>query len=266
MVYLSEVRQNVKFSRSKGPDLPGLATVAVVLGVVLGACSSTAEPAPSAGPYRSSADPSEAVARPSVDEVTDSIVRIVAFGCGAPAFGSGFAVESDLVVTSGHLVTGRDPDTLAVLLTDGTEIHATLVGFDLDVDLALLRLDDAVLEPVNLITDVPVVEGVAVGIRSEAGEQVVNGVDFVVDAPVTVNWDGVFRDTESVFRGLRINAEIRRGDSGSGLFINDRDVIGLIHSKNRNDIPRGYAVGGREIVDFLDANDNATEVVAERCA
>ena len=266
MVYPSEVRQSVKFLLSKGLDLPGLATAVVVLGIVLGACSSTAEPARSAGPYRSSADPSEAVVRPSVDEVTDSIVRIVAFGCGAPAFGSGFAVEPDLVVTSGHLVTGRDPDTLAVLLTDCTEIRATLVGFDLDVDLALLRLEDAVLEPVNLVTDVPVVDGVAVGIRSEAGEPIVNEVDFVVDAPVTVNWDGVFRDTESVFRGLRINAEIRRGDSGSGLFINDRDVIGLIHSKNRNGIPHGYAVGGREIVDFLDANDNATEVVAERCA
>ena len=263
MVYPSEVRQNVKFSLSKGPGLPGLATVVVVLGIVLGACSSNAEPARS---YRSSADPSEVVVRPSIDEVTDSIVRIVAFGCGAPAFGSGFAVEPDLVVTSGHLVTGRDPDTLAVLLTDGTEIQATLVGFDLDVDLALLRLDDTVLEPVNLVTDVPIVDGVAIGIRSEAGEPIVNEVEFVVDAPVTVNWDGVFRDTESVFRGLRIHAEIRRGDSGSGLFINDRDVIGLIQSKNRNGIPRGYAVGGRVIVDFLDANDSAIEVVAERCA
>lgn len=256
----------MKVTLSKGPDLPGLATVVVVLGIILGACSSTADPAVSVAPYRSSADPSEPVGRPSIDEVTDSIVRIVAFGCGAPAFGSGFAVEPDLVVTSGHLVTGRDRETLAVLLLDGTEIRATLVGFDLDVDLAVLRLDDAVLEPVNLVTDVPMVDGVAVGIRSEAGEPIINEVEFVVDAPVTVNWDGVFRDTESVFHGLRIDAEIRKGDSGSGLFINDRDVIGLIHSKNRNGIPRGYAVGGREILDFLAATDTATEVVAERCA
>lgn len=205
------------------------------------------------------------VTRPSIDVVADSVVRIIGFGCGAPTLGSGFAVAPDIVVTSGHLVTGRDSETLAVSLVDGSEFLATLVAFDLDLDLAVLKISEPVLRPVNLYTEAPLVEGVAIGIRSHAGEPVMNEVEFVVDAPVLINWDGVFRDTESQFRGLRLDAEIRRGDSGSGLFINDSDVIGLIHSKNRNGIPRGYAVASSEIADFIADVDLDGEVVADRC-
>lgn len=213
-----------------------------------------------------SVEPTGEVTRPSSDAVLDSIVRIVGFGCGAPAFGSGFALAPDVVITSGHLVTGRDPDTLAVLRIDGTEIGATLIGFDLDLDLAALLIDEPVLEPVNLVTEVPIVSGVAIGIRSANDEPAVNEVDFDVDAPVIVNWDGVFRDTESRYNGMRIFGEIRRGDSGSGLFINDHDVIGLIHSKNRTGVPRGFAVGASDIVDFISTVDREREVVADRCA
>ena len=255
---------------------------ALAVAFVLSACGSDRNAAPAdeigdandepavvdvaASGVRTSPEISEPVARPDIEVVDESIVRIIGFGCGAPALGSGFAVSENLVVTSGHVVTGRDPESLAVLRSSGEEFAATLVGFDLDLDLAVLRVDGIVLDPVNLITDVPVVDGVVVGIRSEAGEPFINEVDFTVDAPVNVNWDGVFRDTESRFRGVRIDATIRPGDSGSGLFVNDHDVIGLIHSRNRNGIPRAYAVGSVEIADFVDSIDPEMEIVADRCA
>lgn len=234
--------------------------------VVLSSGCASAEVEPTGGPFSTTLEPSQPVARPDVGTVKDSIVRVIAFGCGAPALGSGFAVAPDLVVTSGHLVTGRDPETLAVLLSDGTEIGAVLVGFDIDRDLAALQLDVAVLDPVNLVTDVPLVEGVAVGLRSDDGEPIINEVEFVVDAPVIVNWDGIFRDSESQYRGIRIDAEVRKGDSGSGLFINDRDVIGVVQSRNRSGIPRAYAVGSADVAEFLLSVDPAREVVATRCA
>lgn len=249
--------------------------VVVVVLLLLSACAGTGPSNDSSsasaddealGLVSSTEEPTQDVTRPASGNVVDSIVRIIGFGCGAPAFGSGFALRPDLVITSGHLITGRDPESLGVLMTDGTEVGATLVGFDLDLDLAALQLDEPILEPVNLVTEVPVVSGVAIGIRSDNGEPIVNEVDFDVDAPVIVNWDGVFRDTESQFNGLRIFAEIRRGDSGSPLFINDRDVIGLIHSKNRTGVPRGYAVGASDIVDFIGEIDTSQEVVADRCA
>lgn len=246
----------------------------MVFGFALAACtgggdelleSPAAVEVPDSG-VRTSSEVSEPVSRPNVSVVDESIVRIVGFGCGAPALGSGFAVSENLVVTSGHVVTGRDPESLAVLRSNGDEFAAALVGFDLDLDLAVLRVDDVVFDPVNLVTDVPIVDGVAVGIRSDSGEPFINEVEFSVDAPVNVNWDGVFRESESRFRGVRIDAEIRPGDSGSGLFVNDHDVIGLVHSRNRNGAPRGYAVGSVEIAEFVDSIDPEMEIVADRCA
>jgi len=212
--------------------------IMATLSAVLIACGETdASDPPERG---SSAEPSALVSRASADQVDASIVRIVGFGCGAPTLGTGFAVDTDLVITNGHIITGRDPETLAVQRSDGSEYP-------------------------NLVTDVPIVDGVAIGIRTEDQQNIVNEIDFSVDAPVVVNWDGVFRDTDSTYRGIRIDAEIRKGDSGSPLLINNRDVIGLIQSKTR-DQPRGYAVRSIEIVEFVDSIDPSVQVVADRCA
>lgn len=236
----------------------------MVFVIVASACASTLVE-PTTAVRGSSAEPSAPVARPSTDVVDSSIVRIVAFGCGAPALGTGFAIDTNLIVTNGHIITGRDAATLTVQRSDGTEYDTVLVAFDEDLDLALLRVDEGDFRPLNLVTEVPLVDGVAIGIRTEEQQNIINEVEFTVDAPVIVNWDGVFRDTESTYRGIRIDAEIRKGDSGSPLLINDRDVIGLVQSRTRG-LPRGYAVRSAEILDFVNSTDTSVRVVADRCA
>lgn len=235
-----------------------LRRVAVVVATVLAAVGCSSDDV-----VTSTTTEPPAFVAPTAEQVADSIVRIVGFGCGAPALGSGFAVDTHLIVTSGHLITGRDPDTLAVVTPDGVEAGARLVAFDPDFDLAVLRVDDIEFEPVAVRTDVPADEGVGMAVRSE---NEVETIDFTVDNTVIVNWDGVFRDTESTFHGLRLLADINKGDSGSGLFVSADEVIGLIHSTNRNGIERGYAVSGKQITEYLETVDPDTEVVAERCA
>ena len=126
--------------------LLGFALVLAACGGDLSDETPTAQPAARS----SSTEVSAPVARPNIEVVDDSIVRIVGFGCGAPALGSGFAVDTNLVVTSGHIVTGRDPESLAIRRPDGTEHLAVLVGFDLDLDLAVLRIDDVAVSYTHL--------------------------------------------------------------------------------------------------------------------
>ena len=146
---------------------------------------------------------------------------------------------------------------------DGTEYPAVLVAFDEDLDLALLRVDAPVFEPVELLREIPEGDGIAYAVRGEDG---VEAIDFEIDSAVIVNWDGVFRNTESSFHGVRLNAVIKRGDSGSGLFVADNQVIGLVHSTNRAGLPRGYAVSARQIDDYLATVPTDAEVDAPRCA
>ena len=215
-----------------------------------------------------SRDPTAPVTRPEPEAVEPSVVRVIGLGCGTPAIGTGFAIQENLIVTNAHLVAGRDEETLAVQNLDGDEFSAELIGFDEDLDLALLRVDDAAFAPLNLVTEVPIVDGVAIGIRTEDQTNVINEIEFSVDTKVIVNWDGVYRDTESQFRGLRMLGDIRRGDSGSPLLINDHDVIGLVQSTTRNQ-PQGYAVGSDDISKFVDSIgpiDEAELVISDRCA
>lgn len=222
----------------------------VAFAVVMLACTDDADPAFRGPP-------------PTVEAVSDSIVRVTGLGCGTPALGSGFAVSEHLLVTSAHLVTGRDPDSLSVIRPNGDEAGGVLVAFDPDLDLAILRVDDLSFRPVELIEGESGNRGAAMVVRS--GNDV-DEVDFVVDARVNVNWDGVYRDTTSRFRGLRLDAEINRGDSGGGLFVSGTEVIGLVHSTTRSNDPRGYAVSATEISDLVATIDETAEVTAPRCA
>lgn len=241
-----------------------LLVVVSALVLIAGACSANED---SATELNEAASVVQTVTvPPSPDSVADSIVRILGFGCGSPALGSGFAVAEHLIVTSGHLVTGRDPETLGVKRPNGNEYSATLIAFDEHLDLALLQVDGTSFAPVELIQEIPESAGVGIGLRTEVDGQYVNEVDFEVDRVVTVNWDGVFRNTESSFHGVQLNADISRGDSGTALFVNENQVLGLIHSTSRAGLDRGYAVSSIQIAEFLDEEAASGEVVAPRCA
>jgi S1-C subfamily serine protease len=89
-----------------------------------------------------------------VDTVAPSVVsiRVVAEnrrGDSGEGAGSGFVVAPDgFVVTNDHVVEGARAVT--VVLTDGRELAARVVGTDPPTDLALLRVPDGGLSPVTI--------------------------------------------------------------------------------------------------------------------
>jgi S1-C subfamily serine protease len=90
-------------------------------------------PAPDVGP-----PPGEVDVPPAVqDEVARSVVKVEGIACRRVQEGSGFVVGADTVVTNAHVVAG-EPET-RLLRDDGTEVVATVVVFDPNRDLAILR-------------------------------------------------------------------------------------------------------------------------------
>ena len=56
------------------------------------------------------------------------------------ALGSGFVISEDgYVVTNNHVIEGADE--IMVDFSDGTELSATLVGVDKNVDIAVLKVE-----------------------------------------------------------------------------------------------------------------------------
>jgi S1-C subfamily serine protease len=98
---------------------------------------------PDAGTPPGDGIPAEATTR-----VTRSTVLVEGQACDRIQEGTGFVVAPNLVVTNAHVVAG-ERDT-RVTTSDGRRLGSTVVAFDPDRDLALLRVGGLGLPPLEL--------------------------------------------------------------------------------------------------------------------
>jgi S1-C subfamily serine protease len=101
------------------------------------------------GPSAVVAPPDSALARdPDVVSASESVVRVTGFACGLGVEGSGWIVRPGIVVTNAHVVAGIDRPR--VDRRDGSSSDATVVVFDVENDLALLRVPGLAGRPLRL--------------------------------------------------------------------------------------------------------------------
>jgi S1-C subfamily serine protease len=91
------------------------------------------------GPPVTVPPPDSRLARdPDVVTASQSVVRITGIACGLGIEGSGWIASPELVVTNAHVVAGIDRPEVS--RDDGIELTSALVAFDVDNDLAVLRV------------------------------------------------------------------------------------------------------------------------------
>jgi len=143
----------------------------------------------------------------AVEKVSPAVVTVVATLPGQVTFfgrtserqssGSGVIISSDgTIVTNNHVVEGADD--LVVILSDGTELPATLISNDIFADLAVLKVDGFM----------PAVAVIGDSDNLKSGETVI-----AIGSPL-----GEFRNTVTV--GV-ISATGRMLDTGNGYFMED---------------------------------------------
>jgi S1-C subfamily serine protease len=74
------------------------------------------------------------------NRIADSTVKVEAPACSRIQDGSGVVIGDGLIVTNAHVVAGSKHPT--VFRQDGEELDATVVAFDPDRDVAILRVPD----------------------------------------------------------------------------------------------------------------------------
>ena len=134
---------------------------------------------------------------------------------------SGVAVAADLVLTSNHAV--EQTQGIQVLLPDGSQVQASLVGRDSPTDLALLRLEKPRAVPAERATGEPRVGQLVLAVArpSEEGLQASQGVISFVGGP--------FRTQSGILlqRFLRSDAIPYPGFSGGPLIDSQGRVLGI---------------------------------------
>lgn len=187
--------------------------------------------------------------------------------------GSGVILTQDgYIITCYHVIANATKIT--VYLNSGAEYEATLIGQDMDNDIAILKISDGNLTPVILGESKKMVVGdtvVAVGNPlGELGGTVTSGILSALDREITI--DGTKMNL------LQTNAAVNPGNSGGALFNAYGELIGIINAKSSGNsieglgfaipidtikdkveqiIEQGYVTGKRTLgITIVDVNDD----------
>ena len=153
--------------------------------------------------------------------------------------GSGFILTADgYVVTNNHVVEGNG--VLTVVLSDGSEYPAKLIGADETNDVALLKMDAEGFQPVTLGSSNALHVGdQVVAIGNPLGELTSTlTVGYISAKERDVNTDGF------AINMLQTDAAINSGNSGGPLFNMRGEVIGITTAKYSGTSSSGATIEG----------------------
>lgn len=149
------------------------------------------------------------------------------------SLGSGIIMRPDgYIMTNNHVV--NDVDEIVVLLYDGRDVPATIVGTDPDNDLAVLKIDIDQLQPIAIGNPLEAKIGdvvLAIGNPYGLGQTVTQGIISATGR------NGLGLNTFENF--IQTDADINPGNSGGALV----DVYGNLLGINTAKIDRNGATG-----------------------
>ena len=213
-------------------------------------------PAPDVGPPPT--DPG--LSGDLVGAVSPSTVKVTGIACSRVQEGSGFVtLGPDVVVTNAHVVAGQAETQ--VELTDGTVLDATVVVFDADRDLAVLRVPGLSRSPLPIADGEP---GTAGGVFGYPGGAPLRVQPFQVGDEVRAVGTDIYDQRRTEREVLVLAAQLRPGDSGSALVDGAGNVVGVAFAIAPDDTDVAYALDVVELQAVL-AGDLATPVGTGPC-
>jgi len=196
-------------------------------------------PSPSAGP------PPGEVALPAAirDRVAASTVKVSGTACGRVLSGSGFSPAGDIIVTNAHVVAGVSRPT--VLRTDGRRLPATVVVFDPNRDLAVLRVPN-LNQPALPVGDGEVGdEGAVYG--HPRGQDELAIIPARIETEVNARGLDLYGDRQIRRQILVLAAALAPGDSGGALVDTSGQVVGVAFAVAPDRPSTAYALDTDEL-------------------
>ncbi|MCL4231755.1 MAG: trypsin-like peptidase domain-containing protein [Dehalococcoidia bacterium] len=242
--------------RQKSVPLAAAAMAAFVL--LLGvACSSGSKAGPAspgsgethdAAGEKTAALTSQPVARPSGELSVAGVVKLaepaVVKITTSTGVGSGFVVDEDgYIITNNHVIaglSGRPSTSITVIMSDGAEYRASVVGADPRSDIALLKIEASGLAPLEFapLSEVAVGQDVvAIGYALDLSGG--DGPGFTVTRGIVSAKNRSTSESGGTLGAIQTDAAINHGNSGGPLLTLTGKVVGVNTS-----IAPDYTTGG----------------------
>jgi S1-C subfamily serine protease len=212
----------------------------------------TLRPAPQTGPPPANSGLSPAL----LARVSASTVKVTGVACQRIQDGSGFAAGPDTVVTNAHVVAGERAGRTQVIRPDGRRLPASVVVFDSDRDLAVLRVTGLGQQPLAVGTGSVGSQGAVLG--HPGGQERLRAAPAAVRRRI----DAVGRDLYDARSTQRdvfvLAADLRPGDSGGALVNTSGSVMGVAFAIAPDRPGTSYAVTDKELRAVLGVPRSAT--------
>ena len=163
----------------------------------------------------------------SADSVVEISIEVVTnyFGFGesiAQGAGSGVIIsDNGYIITNNHVVA--DASTIRVILRNGEEYEATLVGRDEETDIAVIKIEAEDLTPAVFGSS----DDLLVGDRVVAIGNPLGSLGGTVTVGYVSALDREINIADQTMTLLQTDATINSGNSGGGLFNTQGELVGI---------------------------------------
>jgi len=199
---------------------------------------------------------------PGIRRAKDATLKVRGRGCGGVVSGSGFPVAPDEVLTNAHVVAGTSG--LLVLTPSGRAARATVVLFDPELDVAILRVTGLPLAPLPMADAGRGTPGAVIGYPGGGPETV---VPAVVNSGIRAIGRDIYGENQVVRQIWVIQATVQPGNSGGPLVDRDGNVIGVVFAASTTRPDTGYALVDAEAAADIQLAQGQTQAVSVgRCA
>ncbi|MDQ3898464.1 MAG: trypsin-like peptidase domain-containing protein, partial [Actinomycetota bacterium] len=202
-------------------------------------------PSPSTDP-----PPADLALPPAVrTRVAASTVKVTGTACGRVLSGSGFSPAADTVVTNAHVVAGVDRPS--VMRTDGRRIGATVVVFDPNRDLAVLRVNGLGQEPLPVGDGDVGDDGAVYG--HPGGQDALDISPARIESKINARGLDLYGSRQIRREVLILAAKLAPGDSGGALVDTGGTVVGVAFAIAPDQPATAYALSSTELRAVLSA-------------
>lgn len=179
--------------------------------------------------------------------MSDAAVQVVALGCSSiETHGAGMMVAPGKIATVAHVVAGAE--SIEVRGAHGTAA-ATVVYFDPVLDVAVLQVDPSLASPIPIGAAAPGDEGSVIVYRDDTPVELPVGVQRLVN----IRTADIYGEGKHVRPGYELTLDIRAGDSGAVVVIDDA-AVALVWATSRQVEKRAWAMRTSLIEDHLAAD------------
>ncbi len=169
-------------------------------------------------------------------------------------------VATDLVATNAHVVAGKG--STSVIRDDGARMHASVVAYDPERDLALLDVPGLARPALSLAT--PAV-GIRGGVFGHPGGDPLRIAPFEITGVITATGRDIYGTRQTTRRVLELASSLVPGDSGSPVVDQGGQVVGVAFGVATDQPGLAYALAPSELLAVM-AGPHAAKVATGACA